>query len=144
MKNKNSNLLLFVMFFVMILFIVLIVVLNVLFQERTDWINLLFGLMGDLLSAIVIGLFLGLVTKIITNRLFSVELNMKKLRDFGIHGIGTGKSNDSDIRKMFGSNIPKKRYPYEIKLLFLTGNIFLKEFKKQIIKCLDSGEAINK
>lgn len=142
MKNKRSNILLFMMFFLMILLIGIIIALNILFQERDDWVNLLFGLMGDLLSAIVIGLFLGLITKIITNRLFSVELNMKKLRDFGIQGIGTGKSNATDIRRMFGTNLPRKRYPCEIKLLFLTGNVFLRVFQKQIVKCLDEGSKI--
>lgn len=142
MKNKRSSILLFMMFSIMILLIGIIVALNILFQERKDWLDLLFGLMGDLLSAIIIGLFLGLITKIITNRLFSIELNMKKLRDFGIQGIGTGKSNDSDIRRMFGTSLPKKRYPHEIKLLFLTGNVFLRVFKKQIIKCLDEGSKI--
>ena len=142
MKNKGSNISLIIMFALMILLVCVIVVLNLLFQEQDDWVNLLFGLMGDLLSAIVIGLFLGLVTKIITGRLFSVEFNMKKLREFGIQGIGTGKSNDTDIKKMFGTGLTRKRYPCEIKLLFLTGNKFLSIFKNQIVKCLNEGTKV--
>lgn len=139
MKRKGTNLALWVMFSSMIALIVAIVVLNLIFQEKDDWMQLLYSLMGDLLSAIIIGLFLGLVTKIITNKLFSVEINMKKMRDFGIQGIGTGRSNKADVHRMFGSENNREKYPSEIKLLFLTGNTFLKTFKEKMVKCLDNG-----
>ena len=141
--KKSSIVILSILFILMVAIIVGVVILNIVFQEKNAWLEMLSGLMGDLLSAIVIGLFLGLITKIITNRLFSVELDMKKLREFGVQGIGTGKSNDTDERRMFGSNLPRKKYPCELKLLFLTGNNFLSIFEKQIIRCLDEGCNIN-
>lgn len=139
MKNKGYNALLVVMFSAMIVIIGAIVVVSIIFFNKEEWVNLFINLMGDLLSAIVIGLFLGLITKIITSRLFSVELNMKKLRECGVQGIGTGKSDEVDIRRMFGTNRLIKKYPHEMKLMFLTGNKFLKIFEERIIKCLDKG-----
>lgn len=91
--------------------------------------------MDELLSAIIIGLFIGLITKIMTNKLFSVEINMQKMREKGVNSIGDGKSRKDDIKKMFGTHLPKKCYPYEIKLLFLTGCVFLRDFKDKIITC---------
>ena len=142
MKNKKSATYLYVTLSLIIVLFAAVVILNLKFQNKETLSSLLIKLLGDLLSALIIGFCLGSVTKIITNNLFSIELNMKKLRDFGIQGIGTGKSDDSDIRKMFGHNLPKKRYPNELKLLFLTGNSFLNIFKNQIIKCLDEGTQI--
>lgn len=138
MKRRETNLILLFMFLTILAILAAIVVFNLIFQEIDDWIQLMYSLMGDLLSAIVIGLFLGLITKIITNKLFSVEINMKKMRDFGIQGIGTGKSTESDENKMFGTKRSKGKYPDELKLLFLTGNTFLKYYKDRIIKCLDN------
>lgn len=69
---------------------------------------------------------------------------MKKMRENGINRIGNGKSDDIDELRMFGSDkllIPD--HPQKIKLLFLTGNFFLREFSKKIIMCLDSGSEID-
>ena len=143
MKNKGSTIIIIACFSVMLICVGTVVTLNIIFQTPTSWFDLLIRLMGDLLSAIIIGSFLGLITKIITNRLFSVEMNMKKLRDFGIQGIGTGKASPTDIKRMFGIKRMRKNCPDEMKLLFLTGNVFLKEFKDKIIKCLDEGCKIN-
>ena len=58
-KRSLSSVSLFILFAMMITIIVLIVVLNLVFQDPDNWRTLLFDLMGDLLSAIVIGLFVG-------------------------------------------------------------------------------------
>ena len=143
MKKRNPNFLLWFMFIAMLAVIAAIVVFNLLFLKHDDWRKLLLDLMSDLLSAIVIGLFLGLVTKIMTDRLFSIQINMKRMRDFGIEQIGTGLSTEADCRHMFGHERPLKRYPHELKLLFLTGNKFLAHFKEQLIKALDEGCVIS-
>lgn len=80
MKTKKdvSLIILLFLFVSMIALLAVIVVLNFKFRNAMAWNELLFNLMDDLLSAIIIGLFLGLITKIITNKLFSVEINMKK------------------------------------------------------------------
>lgn len=143
MKKRNPNFLLWFMFIAMLVVIAAIVVFNLLFLKHDDWRKLLLDLMSDLLSAIVIGLFLGLVTKIMTDRLFSIQINMKRMRDFGIEQIGTGLSTEADCRHMFGHERPLKRYPHELKLLFLTGNKFLAHFKEQLIKALDEGCVIS-
>lgn len=141
-KKDISLIILFVLFFSMIALLAVIVVLNFEFRNYDDWSELLFNLMDELLSAIIIGLFIGLITKIMTNKLFSVEINMKKMREKGIYSIGDGKSRKDDIKKMFGTHVPKKCYPDEIKLLFLTGCVFLRDFKDKIIECLNNDTKI--
>lgn len=144
MKTKKdiSLIILFVLFFSMIALLAIIVLLNFKFRSYDEWSELLFNLMDELLSAIIIGLFIGLITKIMTNKLFSVEINMKKMREKGVNSIGDGKSRKDDIKKMFGTHLPKKCYPYEIKLLFLTGCVFLRDFKDEIITCLNNNAKI--
>lgn len=65
------------------------------------------------------------------------------MREKGIKGIGEGRlDKDSfEVRCMFGPKIfpGSKKYPQTIKLLFLTGNKFLKDFQQNIIDCLDNG-----
>lgn len=138
-KKSPSSLSLFILFAIMITIIILIVVLNFVFQDSNNWRTLLFDLMGDLLSAIVIGLFVGLITKAITEKLFSVQINMKKMRDLGIDGVGTGISTREDIEKMFGTTRLKKKYPCIMKIMFVTGNVFLKTFQQNIIESMDEG-----
>ena len=138
-KRSLSSVSLFILFAMMITIIVLIVVLNLVFQDPDNWRTLLFDLMGDLLSAIVIGLFVGLITKAITQKLFSVQINMKKMRDLGIDGVGTGISTRDDIEKMFGTTQLKKKYPCVIKMMFVTGNVFLRTFQQNIIESMDEG-----
>lgn len=139
-KKKNiGSLSLLILFAMMIAIIILIVILNLVFQDQDNWRTLLFDLMGDLLSAIVIGLFVGFITKAITQKLFSVQINMKKMRDLGIDGIGTGISTRDDIEKMFGKTQLKKKYPCIIKMMFVTGNVFLKTFQQNIIESMDEG-----
>lgn len=77
--KKDSDMRLLVSLFIAMLSLIgIIVVLNLLLREENDGYQLLFDLGDDLLSAIVIGLFVGLITQIITSKLFSVEVNMKK------------------------------------------------------------------
>lgn len=59
------------------------------------------------------------------------------MREKGIYSIGDGVSRKDDIKKMFGTHFPKKCYPYEIKLLFLTGAKFLLAFEDEIVECLN-------
>lgn len=140
-KKDSSMVILCILFFSMIALLVAIVILNLQFRTSNDWSDLLFGLMDELLSAIIIGLFIGLITKIITHQLFSIEINMSKMRDKGIYSIGQSKSSKEDEKNMFG---PKRgNYPCEIKLLFLTGNMFLRRFETDVIECLYSGSKIS-
>ncbi len=142
-KKNTSLIILSILFFSMIALLAVIIVLNFEFRDADDWNELLFSLMDELLSAIIISLFLGLITKIITDQLFSVEINMNKLSKNGIYSIGDGKLRKDDIKKMFGSNLPKKYHLKKIKLLFLTGNKFLDKFKDEIINCLNNDTEIN-
>lgn len=140
-KHDNSLVILLILFFFMVALLITIIILNIHLRSFKDWNELLFNLMDELLSSIIIGLFIGLITKMIVNKLFSVEINMKKMRQKGITSIGDAESDREDIRKMFGCK-PTDLYPYEIKLMFLTGNVFLRHFESRIIECLDQGTTI--
>lgn len=139
-KNKLGNIILLC---IPILIVISILIIGLTYLEHDSWKKILYELMLDLLSAILVSMILGSIIKIITNKLFSVDIDIKKLRDAGIQGIGTGKSTDIDVLRMFGTSIPKKKYPTEIKMLFLTGNVFLSVFEDKIVKCLNEGTIIS-
>jgi len=138
MKKKGFSKLLLA-FVILLIILVSIVVCYIVFFDEGDRMKLLYDITKDLLSAVVVGIILGAITTIISNKLFSVEINMKKMREFGIGSIGTGISTDSDVCNMFGGGKWKKSYPREIKLLFLTGNVFLRVFRDRLIESMDAG-----
>lgn len=118
--------------------IVAIIVLNILYQDENGWISLLLKLLENLLATSIIGTFIGLITKIITDKLFTIQISINKLKEAGVQGIGPGIFTRKDARKFFGNSITKQ-YPTVIKMMFITGRNFLNEYKSQIISCLNSG-----
>ncbi|MCH5151664.1 MAG: hypothetical protein J1F65_03275 [Clostridiales bacterium] len=140
--NKRHNLrdlTIILLFVVTIVIIVAIVVLNLVIQQEADLKKLLIDLLNDVLSAIVIGLFVGMLVKVFTDKPFSIKVDYRIMKKAGISNIGNGISNKDDINKMFGSDILEKNYPRQLKLLFLTGNVFLTFFKTDIIRCIKNG-----
>ena len=122
----------------MIMVLVTVVVVNIVLLDGDNWKNMVTDMMNDLVSAIVIGLFVGSITTIITNRIISIQKNMGRLRKWGITSIGTTLSTAKDIHLMFGG----KHYPSEIKLMFLTGQVFFQDFKHQIIRAMNHGTKV--
>ena len=140
--NKRHNLrdiTIIILFVITIAIVVAIIVLNLAIQKEADLKQLLFDLLNDVLSAIVIGLFVGMLVKVFTDKPFSIKVDYRIMKKAGISNIGNGISNHDDINKMFGSNMLEKNYPRQLKLLFLTGNVFLSYFKEQIIRCIKNG-----
>ena len=138
-KHNLKDLTIIILFVITILIIVAIVVLNLVIQQKADLKKLLIDLLNDVLSAIVIGLFVGILVKVFTDKPFSIKVDYRIMKKAGISNIGNGISNHDDINKMFGTHILEKNYPRQLKLLFLTGNVFLTSFKDNIIECIRNG-----
>ena len=144
MKNKKKknlvavNLFLPITLTVMSALIVAIIVLNILYQDKSGWISLLLKLLENLLATSIIGTFIGLVTKIVTDKLFTVQISMKKLKEAGVQGIGPGIFTRKDARNFFGNPLTKQ-YPKVIKMMFITGYNFISFYKDAIIDCLKVG-----
>ena len=126
---------------IMLIIVAILIALNIYFQEPETWKNLLFDLMNSLLSALIVGLVIGTFTKVIADRLVSVQKNEMKLSAFGIQEISTGISTEKDCVELFGNSVTRK-YPKEIKLLFITGNGFMKEFEHKVYKAIAEGDCI--
>lgn len=115
--------------------LVAIVLINVFLLDGSNWSTVSIGLMNELLYALIVSLFLYILTTIFTKKIISVQRNMGRLRKMGIVSIGTTKSTAKDINLMFGG----KKHPDEVKLLFLTGALFFKDFKHHIIRAMNNG-----
>ena len=137
-NKKTSGLAFWVMLVMMLATIAAIILVNLFWLDRAGWKTLAMELMSSLLSAITISLIIGTFTKIISEHLFAVKRNDRKLASFGIQQISTGISTTKDVLDLFG-NPYKKQYPKEICLLFITGNSFFKVFQHEIIHCLQRG-----
>ena len=87
-KKILSDYSLVFMIAVMLLIVVGIVIANIFWQTPEDWRSLAFDLMSDLISAICVGLVVATFTKIISNHIFKVTKNDRKLKSFGIDAIG--------------------------------------------------------
>ena len=115
------------------------IVTSYLTYGQFNWKDILYKIVEVSCITIIVTTPLGILAKIITERWFSVNINMLELRKNGISSIGSGISDQTDINKMFGTKRLTKNYPYKLKLFFLTGNKFLYLFQKQITKCMDEG-----
>ena len=118
--------------------LIAVVVVNIVVLKDSNWQNMFTVMMNDLMSALVIGLFVGIITTILTNHIISVQKNMGRLRKWGITSIGTTLSTARDINLMFGG----KKYPTEIKLMFLTGRVFFQDFELKIIQAMNNGTKV--
>lgn len=117
--------------------VVTLVLVSIFLQSEEDINKLKFDLLEDLLSAATVGVVATLFTEIITNKILAVKRNNDKLKEFGVKYIGTGISSPADIRGLFGNPLLKK-YPSEIKLMFISGNGFFLHFQKDLLKCLQN------
>jgi hypothetical protein len=87
------------------------------------------------LSAVTVGVIATLFTQIITNNIAKIKRNNDKLKEFGVEYIGTGISTPKDTLHLFGNRYTKK-FPSEIKLLFISGNGFFKHFQEELLQCV--------
>ena len=97
-----------------------------------------YDLTKSFLSALITTVLIGTMTKYISDDLISVQKNNKKLKEYGITEIGTGKMSYHDEIEMFGSRISKK-YPRSLDFMFLTGNSFLSQYKTKIKNAVANG-----
>lgn len=140
---KNTSTALWIMIVVMIVLIVAIVIINILLQSAEDIKDLMLDLMNSLLSAITVGLIATTFTKIVTDNFAKIKRNNQKLSEFGVEQIGSGISTSKDITELFGNRM-RNEYPQEIKMMFISGNGFLKRFKKELIESVKKGNCIVK
>lgn len=146
MKKKNcdfTSLALWILIAIMLVLIVLIVVLNIQMQSATEMKSLVFDLLNSLLSAVTVGLIATTFTKIIADNMAKVKRNNEQLKKFGVDFIGTGRSTKKDTLHLFG-NPYTKRYPKEVKLLFISGNGYFKTFQRQLFQCVQNSDCVVK
>lgn len=132
-----TTLALWILIVLVIIMVVTIVTLNVFLQDESAIKSLLLDLLNALLSAVTVGVIATMFTQIITQNIAKVKRNNDKLAEFGVKYIGTGISSKKDKRQLFGNSHIKK-YPAEIKLLFISGNGFFKYFQNDLLNCLQS------
>ena len=116
-----------------------IIALNIRYQTLEDWKDILIDLLNSLLSVVLFGGLATLFTQIITNHILEVKRNNDKLKEFGVEFIGGGRSTPEDTRNLFGHEA-KKRYPSEIKIMFLSGNGFFVHFEKELLECIRNSD----
>lgn len=116
----------------------LCILLSYLIYGELEWDKIFFEIIKIGFSTLIITVPLGIFAKITTDKLFAVDVDMRKMRKLGIDGIGTGLLTLKDEELMFGTQKAKK-YPINLKLMFLTGKAFLNKYKDQIVECMNNG-----
>ena len=101
--------------------------------------ELLYDILSALGIALVVGTLTTVLTKIIEGNFISAATNDKTMRAFGVTNIGTGKSTRKDIKELFGKALFKK-YPTEVKILFISGNVFFETFREELLNCIKNSE----
>ena len=141
-KIFNFKFLFFALCLIVAIILGLCILLSYLIYGTLEWDEIFIDIIKIGFSTVIITVPLGLCAKIITDKYFSVEVNMKRLRKLGINGVdgnmingGTLSGKDEEI--MFGPY--KSEYPKLIKLMFMTGKAFLKNYQEKIITCLNMG-----
>lgn len=140
-------------YIVMILFIVALIVtlitLDIHFsthEEITDetliksktWIDILPSVTKDIITAIIVTIGIGTIVKIISNNLFQVKKNDGQLKKFGVSSVGSGISTPKYAREILGHEF-LNIYPQEIRMLYITGDTYINEYKQKLIECLKHG-----
>ena len=111
------------------------VLLSIYVLDREDINELVLDLLKALVSAVTVGVIVTTTTGIITDNFIKVQKNNQKLREFGVRKIGSGMSDTEDTRLLFGrKNI--KKYPDEIKIMFISGNGFFARYQNELYTCL--------
>lgn len=123
---------------VVILILIILVLLCHFNLEKENYISILTSVTKDYISAVLISFIVGAFFKMITEKFFIVKKNDKLLRKFGVLEVGTGVSTRKDVHSIFGYEI-LNIYPQEIHLLYITGNVYLSVFRKELTKCLKHG-----
>ena len=142
-KFNSTATALWTLIVITIVICVAMIVLNVLYQTPEDWKNILWSLLDSLLSVVLFGGIATLFTQIISHNILKVKKNNDKLKEFGVEYIGEGESTPEDTLNLFGNKY-KKRYPSEIKIMFISGNGFFRIFKNELLECLRNSDCVVK
>lgn len=138
-KSRKPEISFIILTLCILILVSIIIVANVFFQDETDWKKIVTDLLNDILSVAIVGVVATIFTKIISDNFFKIKKNNDKLISFGVDKIGEGKSTVEDTVNLFG-NEKLKKYPSEIKLMFITGNGFFKTFEKDLVECLQNSD----
>ncbi len=138
LKRSHSFKYICLAIFFVVLFVVLIVI-ELLCDSSIEKSELLrYEIIKSVSVALVVTGLIGLLTKYISEDILRIQKNDKKLREYGITGLGTGKLSYQDTIDMFGDGISHS-FPTQLDFLFLTGNSFISVFKEKIIRALAEG-----
>ncbi len=136
MKNKKLK-----RYIILALTFVAIFAATLLFEycfdsSHSNFADIRHEIIKSLLSSLIITVLIGAFTEIITSDIIGIQRDNKKLREYGIHGIGTGTFSPADERGLFGK---KGNYPKEIRLMFLSGNKFLLDYEEKLVEAVANG-----
>lgn len=134
-RNKRAYAWFWLVFSCAVIIITVIIGLGCKFLRGENGIQILTSVTKDLITAIVITGGIGLIIKMVSEKFFTVKKNDRLLRNFGVLNVGTGVSTQKDIHNIFGCSL-FNGYPQEIRMQFITGNVFLAVFKKEFENCL--------
>lgn len=94
-------------------------------------------ILKEINKALVLSVIIGTITKLIAEDINKVKMNDAKMRRLGIHSIGEGLLDKKQANIMFGGN--GYDYPKELKFVFITGVVFIREFEKRIMEAVKNG-----
>ncbi len=105
-------------------------------SSKSNFADIRHEIIKSILSSLIITVLIGAFTESITSDIIGIQKDNKKLREYGIYGIGTGTFSHADERCMFGK---KDKYPQELRLMFLSGNKFLDDYKEKLVEVVANG-----
>lgn len=123
----------------LVISIVLIILAIKFFNQSSDWCRILADLVTGVIYTLIITGGLGFIIELLRRKYFNDVREIKKLHAVGIEKVGDGFFKREDERKMFGTHTYHKNYPYCLKFMFITGNLFLGKYKQEIINCMNEG-----
>lgn len=136
-KFKAQTTLLFWVFLISIIMITIILfILDIIYLKCDNWLNILTSVTKDFLTSIIVTVIGGTFVKMIAERYFIVKKNDKLLKKYGVFEVGSGLSTRKDLHNIFGYKV-LNIYPVEIRMLYITGNVYLEQFKDELIDCLN-------
>lgn len=138
MKHTQKYAFLFLIIAIIITIISADIIVAICFLDHIKWSDILKSITAEIITAVIVTTLLGTLVKMITEKYFIVRKNDKMLRHFGVSSVGTGRSSSKDVTDIFGNSI-LRIYPREIHLLFITGNIYLSTFRRQLLECIANG-----
>ena len=126
-------------FFILVIIIGLFVTIKLNYLDKFD--NFFIDVCKFFIQTLIGTFLIGGCVKIISGKFIKVVKNDSALKKMGIQSIQPSKSTAKDEMDMFGCE-ELNDYPTEIGFMFITGCVFIEEFKEKIINAINHGTKV--